>query len=93
MVNIEMYTQYNGAVVCPELPVKIKKHLLDRQNTLKARPDSLSVDNELTNEENKWLARSYPVLAVSAPVMYISSNSGASGQQAQPGPHAANDTR
>ena len=64
-----MHMQYDGSYSFPEVSAEIKRHLSNRQNALKSKLGSLSSDIELTNEENKWLARSYPILAILAPVM------------------------
>lgn len=69
MFDVEIHTQYDGSSMFPKLPAEIKKNLSDRQNALKSRLESLPSDAELTDEENEWLARSYPVLAILAPVM------------------------
>jgi radical SAM superfamily enzyme YgiQ (UPF0313 family) len=69
MINVEIHTQYDGPVLFLEISVEIKKRLSDRQNALKSRLESLSSNPELTDEENKWLERSYPILAILAPVM------------------------
>lgn len=70
MLNVEIHTHYdNGLPIDFELPAEIKERLSDRQHTLKSNLESLSLDSELTDEENQWLARSYPILAILAPVM------------------------
>jgi radical SAM superfamily enzyme YgiQ (UPF0313 family) len=70
MFDIEIRTEYDNYLSANlELSGEIKKRLLDRQNELRSRLESLPSDAELTDEENKWLARSYPVLAILAPVM------------------------
>jgi radical SAM superfamily enzyme YgiQ (UPF0313 family) len=70
MFDIELCTQYDSSLSANrELSAEIKTRLLDRQRTLGSKLDSLPFDAELTDEENKWLARSYPVLAILAPVM------------------------
>lgn len=70
MFNIEICTEYdNNLPENSELSAEIKKRLLDRKNSLGCRLESLSSDTQLTDEENKWLARSYPILAILAPVM------------------------
>ena len=69
MINVEIHTQYDGSSPFPELSVEMKKRLSSRQNALKSKLGSLPSNPELTDEENKWLARSYPILAILAPVM------------------------
>ena len=70
MFNVEIRTEYdNNLSANLELPAEIKKRLLIRQDELRSTLESLPPDPELTEEENKWLGRSYPVLAILAPVM------------------------
>ena len=69
MINVEIHTQYDDPSISPELSLEIIKHLSDRRNALKSMLESLPSDAQLTDEENKWLGRSYPILAILAPVM------------------------
>ena len=71
MFNIKVHKQYdNTSAASCEVPAVIKQKLLGRKNALKSKLESMTtVDAELTAEENRWLARSYPVLAILAPVM------------------------
>jgi radical SAM superfamily enzyme YgiQ (UPF0313 family) len=70
MFNVEIHTQYDaGLPIDPEVPAKLERLLLDRRNALRSSTEALLLDAGLTEEENKWLARSYPVLAILAPVM------------------------
>ena len=70
MFDIEIRTEYdNNLSANLKLSSEIKKRLLDRQNELRSRLESLTPEAELTGEENRWLARSYPILAILAPVM------------------------
>ncbi len=71
MFNITVHAQYDS--VSPaghEVPAGIRQQLLDRRNALKSNLETLTaIDAELTVEERRWLARSYPVLEIVAPVM------------------------
>jgi len=70
MFNIKIHAHYaDSSSASLELSAEIKTRLLERQAALKSKIESLPVDFKLTSEENKWLARSYPILAILAPVM------------------------
>lgn len=71
MFSIKVHTQYDNisAVRC-QVPPAVKAYLLERQNKLRSKLESLPIENsELTAEENQWLTRSYPILEIVAPVM------------------------
>jgi radical SAM superfamily enzyme YgiQ (UPF0313 family) len=69
MITVEMHMQYNAPPSIPDLTLEVKKHLQDRQGKLKAKLESLPSDTELSHEKKQWLTRSYPILAILAPVM------------------------
>ncbi|MBI5952512.1 MAG: radical SAM protein [Chloroflexi bacterium] len=70
MFNVETHGQYDSNLPAdPIVTTEIKDILFERRKALQRRLESLPLDAELTEEENKWLARSYPVLAILAPVM------------------------
>jgi hypothetical protein len=59
--NFEQYPQ--------SLPLDLRLYLDTRQEELQKYIRDYQGNPALSSEENKWLARSYPVLAVLAPVM------------------------
>jgi radical SAM superfamily enzyme YgiQ (UPF0313 family) len=71
MFKIKVHEQYdNASATSREVLAGIKEQLFDRQSALKSKlEDMTSADPGLTAEENHWLARSYPILAILAPVM------------------------
>ncbi len=70
MFDVVIHRQYDAVLPAnSDLSVQIKNTLLERQIALQARLETRQPDAELTEEENRWLGRSYPVLAILAPVM------------------------
>ncbi len=71
--QILIYKQYIDVTTeTPSLTREQKQNLQVRKNTLFQKITEHPQDERLTEEENNWLARSYPVLAVLAPVMSTS---------------------
>ncbi|HKJ38753.1 MAG TPA: radical SAM protein [Anaerolineales bacterium] len=71
--NILIHTEYmNRLEETRTLTGKQKKQLEVRKDSLRNRVAEHPKNEKLTDEENNWLARSYPVLAVLAPVMSTS---------------------
>ena len=71
--NILIHTEYmNRVTEARSLTSEQKKQLAGRKDTLHKKFAEYPRNEQLTEEENKWLARSYPVLAVLAPVMSTS---------------------
>jgi radical SAM superfamily enzyme YgiQ (UPF0313 family) len=71
--NILIHTEYmNRFTEARLLTSEQKKKLAGRKDTLHKKITEHPQNKQLTDEENKWLARSYPVLAVLAPVMSTS---------------------
>ncbi len=71
--NIQLHLEYeNGEVRTENLPNELGKVLHERQEALKALIRSRRRKTELSAAEDEWLARSYPVLSILAPVMSTS---------------------
>ena len=71
--NILIHVEYmNRLQETRTLTSKQKKQLEGRKNALRNKIAEHPKNEKLTEEENSWLARSYPVLAVLAPVMSTS---------------------
>jgi radical SAM superfamily enzyme YgiQ (UPF0313 family) len=70
MFNVKVHMHYAANLpASQEVMEEMGKTLVKRRNLLQSRLDTLPPDAELTSEENQWLDRSYPVLAILAPVM------------------------
>ena len=70
MFDIKIHHQYDtGLPVSPVASEEIKKILVQRRGLIRSKLETPLMDTELTEEENRWLTRSYPVLAILAPVM------------------------
>jgi radical SAM superfamily enzyme YgiQ (UPF0313 family) len=71
--NIVIHTQYlNQLIETRSLHKEQQPFLQERQNALLKKIKEHPKYEQLNEEENHWLARSYPVLAVLAPVMSTS---------------------
>jgi len=71
--NILIHTEYmNQLIETRSLTDEHKKQLASRKDALHKQIAEHPQNEQLTVEENHWLARSYPVLAVLAPVMSTS---------------------
>ncbi len=69
-MHIMRHLQYQHVEQYPQsLSKELKQNLEDRQAELRQCIEQRPDDPALNHEENEWLARSYPVLAVLAPVM------------------------
>jgi len=64
------HLQYQNVEHHPQnLSLELRQHLNARQDDLRQYMQDSQGNSVLSDEENAWLARSYPVLAVLAPVM------------------------
>jgi len=71
--DIIIHTEYlNKLIETRSLTDEQQKHLALRKDTLRKAIKEHLQHEQLTEEENHWLARTYPVLAVLAPVMSTS---------------------
>ena len=71
--SIVIHAEYaNRVTKTRSLTVEQKLYLAGRKAVLQKKIAEHPKNERLTNEENQWLARSYPVLAVLAPVMSTS---------------------
>jgi radical SAM superfamily enzyme YgiQ (UPF0313 family) len=72
--NIIIHSEYMNPVTAGSrsLTDEQEQHLAIRKETLRKKIAEHPQNERLTKEENLWLARSYPVLAVLAPVMSTS---------------------
>lgn len=72
--KIIIHTEYMNHVTADSRPLtdEQRKHLAVRQAILRKKIAEHPRNEQLTKEENGWLARSFPVLAVLAPVMSTS---------------------
>ena len=69
-MHITRHLQYQHVEQYPQsLSKELKQTLEERQAELRQYVQATQGDPTLSAEENGWLARSYPVLAVLAPVM------------------------
>lgn len=72
--QIIIHTEYMSQVTAQTEPLtdEQERHLLSRKEVLLKKIAEHPKNEQLTQEQNDWLARSYPVLAVLAPVMSTS---------------------
>jgi len=71
--NIIIHTEYRQQIeTAQSLTAEQKSRLAQRKEALPKEITASPQNKQLTQEENNWLARSYPVLAVLAPVMSTS---------------------
>ncbi|MFT3891950.1 MAG: B12-binding domain-containing radical SAM protein [Anaerolineales bacterium] len=70
--NIIIHTEYINPVAEQALSEEQKQQLIERKEKLYKQIKTHPQKEQLTEEENQWLARTYPVLAVLAPVMSTS---------------------
>ena len=69
-VHTTRHLQYQNIEYYPQsLSLDLRQHLDARQEELRKYIQNFTGNPTLNAEENAWLARSYPVLAVLAPVM------------------------
>lgn len=69
-MQITRHLQYQHIEQYPRsLSLELRQHLDVRQDELRLYMQKVQVNHDLAPEENAWLARSYPVLAILAPVM------------------------
>jgi len=69
-LHLTYHLQYQNVEQYPQnLPLALRQHLDDRQEKLRHFIKDFQGNPYLNPEKNAWLARSYPVLAVLAPVM------------------------